>query len=302
MTTGTVDPARTRPALLGGESLFGAALMCPEGIAAIRELGVPVDVRNVNFVTRSAPMGPVPASVTIAVFFNFNPAAVRAIIPAAWQAASPEAILAAHQAAFDGPLGAALAALDPADLCEYATLQRTAAEAACDHVEGRALFAGFADLPWPAGGDHLVAWHAAKLLREYRGDGHVATLVEAGLSGIEALVVHEAFEPALPPGILRRSRSWDREAWAGAVGALRGRGWLTDDEPLTLTDEGRARRRAIEDRTNELAAVAYEPIGAAGVERLVELGGKVGAAVRAAGLTLEALFKPMLDKYAGDAD
>jgi hypothetical protein len=296
-----IDPARTRPALLGGESLFGAALMCPEGIAAIQALGVPVDVRNVNFVTRSAPMGPVPANVVVAVFFNFNPEAVRTIIPAAWRAASPEAILAAHRAAFDAPLAAALGTLDPADLAEYARLQRTAAEAACDHVEGRALFAAFAELPWPSG-DHLVAWHAARLLREFRGDAHVATLVEAGLSGIEALVVHEAFEPALAPGILRRSRSWGKEPWAVAAHGLRARGWLTDDERLTLTDDGRARRRAIEDRTNELATVAYEPIGADGVERLVDLGARVGAAVRAAGLTLEALFKPMLDKYAGDAD
>jgi hypothetical protein len=148
-----------------------------------------------------------------------------------------------------------------------------------------------------------VAWHAAKLLREHRGDGHVAGLVQAGLSGIEALVVHEAYEPALAPGILRRSRSWGREPWDAAADGLRARGWLTDDaERLTLTEEGTARRRAIEERTNELAAVAYEPIGPDGVERLVVLGAKVGAAVRAAGLTLEALFKPMLDKYAGTTD
>jgi hypothetical protein len=57
MTT-TIDPARTRPALLGGESPFGTALMCPEGIAAIQGLGVPVDVGNVNVVTRSVPLHP----------------------------------------------------------------------------------------------------------------------------------------------------------------------------------------------------------------------------------------------------
>jgi hypothetical protein len=269
--------------------------VCPEGVAAVRALGVPIDVATINFVTRTAPMGAVSAEVVVSVFFNFNPEAVEQVIPAAWEAASPEAILDAHRAALDGPLAAALAVLDPGDLAEYARLARRAAEAACDHVEGRALFAGFAGLPWPEG-DHLVAWHAARLLREHRGDGHVAALVVEGLSGIEALVVHEAFDPKMPRGVLRRSRSWRREQWTEAVDGLRGRGWLTADEALTMTDEGRARRQRIEDRTSELAAVAFEPIGPDGVDRLAELGGRVAAALRAAGLSLEALFGTMAER------
>ena len=295
MSPTTIDPSRTRAALGGGEALFAAAIVCPEGIAAVQALGVPVDAARINFVTRTAPMGAVSAEVAVAVFFNFNPAVVEEVIPAAWAAAPPDSILAAHRAALDGPLAAALAALDPGDLAEYARLARTAAEAACDHVEGRALFAGFAGLPWPDG-DHLVAWHAARLLREHRGDGHVAALVVEGLSGIEALVVHEAFDPKMPQGVLRRSRSWRREQWATAVDGLRQRGWLTDDETLTMTEEGRARRQRIEDRTNELAAVAFEPIGPDGVERLVGLGAQVAAALRAAGLSLEALFGPMAER------
>ena len=291
----TIDPARTRAALGGGEALFAAAIVCPEGIAAIQALGVPIDVASINFVTRTAPMGAVSAEVAVSVFFNFNPEAVEPVIPAAWAAAAPDAILDAHRAALDAPLAAALAALDPGDLAEYARLARTAAESACEHVEGRALFAGFAGLPWPEG-DHLVAWHAARLLREHRGDGHVAALVVEGLSGIEALVVHEAFDPTMPRGVLRRSRSWRREQWATAVGGLRRRGWLTDDETLTMTDDGRARRQGIEDRTSELAAVAFEAIGPDGLERLVELGGQVAVAVRSAGLSLEALFGAMAER------
>lgn len=295
MAASAIDPGRTRAAQTGAEALFGAGVMCQEAIVAVQDLGVPVDVATINFVTRTAPMGPVSSEVANAVFYNFNPTAMEGAIPAAWEAASPEAILAAHAAGFDAPLATALAPLAPADLAEYAALSRTAAEAACDHTEGRALFAGFASLSWPTG-DHLVAWHAGKLLREHRGDGHVAALVVDGLSGIEALVIHEAFDPAIPAGVLRRSRSWRREPWEAAVAGLRDRGWLTADEQPTLTDSGRARRQAIEDRTNELAAVAYEPIGPEGLERLITLGTEVAGALHVAGLSLAAMFARMAER------
>jgi hypothetical protein len=289
-----VDPGRTRDALVGAEALFGAGVICTEALTAVQDLGVPVDLAGINFVTRTAPMGPVSANVAVAVFFNFNPAVVERAIPSAWQAASPPDILAAYSKGFDTPLEAALSTLEPGDLAEYAALSRTAAGAACQHTEGRALFAAFAGLSWPDA-DHLVAWHAGKLLREHRGDGHVAALVVEGLSGIEALVVHEAFDPAIPTGVLRRSRSWPRDQWAAAVDGLRTRGWLTDAEEPTLTEWGRARRQAIEDRTSELAAVAYEPIGPDGIERLVVLGTAIAAALRTAGLSLETFFARMAE-------
>ena len=48
------------------------------------------------FASRAAPMGPVPADVVIATFFNFHPDLVRAVIPEAWSLASIDAILAAR--------------------------------------------------------------------------------------------------------------------------------------------------------------------------------------------------------------
>jgi hypothetical protein len=291
----TIDPRRTRAAQVGAEALFGAGVICAEALSAVQDLGVDVDLAGINFVTRTAPMGAVPASVATAVFFNFNPTVVEKVIPSAWDAAAPAEILEAFSAGFDVPLEAALATLDPGDLAEYAALSKEAALVAAGHAEGRALFAAFAALPWPES-DHLVAWHAGKLLREHRGDGHVAALVVEGLSGIEALVVHEAFDPAIPTGVLRRSRSWHRDRWATAVEGLRATGWLTDEDEPTLTDRGRSRRQAIEDRTSELAAVAYESIGAIGVERLFELGTEVAAALRTAGLSLESFFARMAER------
>ena len=281
-----VDPSRTRAALRGGEAIFGAGLICAEVLAALTDLGLKlVDLTQVNFVTRSAPMGPVPAEVVHAAFYNFNPESIAAVIPAAWKSATPEAILAAQAAAFSQPLAAALSVVAPPELVELATLSRIAAEVASRQQEGRPLLAGLASLPWPTD-VHMIIWHAMKILREHRGDGHIACLVVEGLSGIEALVVHEALGPGPPMGILRPMRGWSHEAWADAIRGLRRRDWLTDDDVPTLSEEGRRRRRAIEDRTDELAANAFEPIGGANVERMITIGGNVAKALNAAGLGL----------------
>ncbi|WP_261570018.1 SCO6745 family protein [Frankia gtarii] len=278
-----VDVALTDPALRAIEPTFGAGVLCPAVHAALHRLDLGLDdVAVVNLVTRSAPLGPASADVVVATFYNVNPRLVDSVIPAVWRKASPEAILAAQQAAFAPVLAAALAPIDPAELGELAELARAAGEAAAANREGRPLLAGLASLPWPRE-DHLVIWHAAKVLREHRGDGHIGGLVIEGLRGIDALVVHAAYE-GWPGELLRDSRHWDPPAWNASVASLRRRGWLTEAATPELTVEGRRRRRWIEDRTDELAALAYEPIGDTGMNRMITLGAKVVAALGDAGL------------------
>jgi hypothetical protein len=282
----TVDPSGTKGALRGGEACFGAGLLCPAVSDAMAALGLTLsDLTQVNFVTRSAPLGPVPAEVVQATFYNFHPSAIAAVIPEAWRRASPEAILFAQGQALSGPLSSALSLLDEWEVAELARLSRAATEAIATRREGRPLFAALTSLPWP-NEDHLVIWHAGKLLREHRGDGHLATLMVAGLSGIDALVVHEAFDPKIPAGVLRPMRQWSAAAWELAMEDLRTRGWLTDAAEATLTEDGRQRRQWIEDRTDQLAAIAFEPIGNRGIERMTTLGRKVAKALNAAGLGL----------------
>jgi hypothetical protein len=297
-----IDPSLTRAALRGGEAVFGAGLVCPAVLRALDGLGLSLrDLTEVNFVTRSAPMGPVPAEVVQATFFNFNPDAITPIIPGAWQKATPNAILAAQAAAFSGPLAGALSSIDRDVLAELADLSRRAAEAAAPHREGRPLFAAMVSLPWPTE-DHMIIWHAGKLLREHRGDGHLACLMVQGLSGIDALIVHEAFDPRVRGGILRSMRQWSTQAWAAALTDLRERGWLTDDEPPTLTDEGLRRRQWIEDRTDELAAVAYDSIGSVGIERMITIGAEVVAALKVGGLGIGDHVRRFLITERGGSD
>src|SRR5207237_8732512 len=145
------------------------------------------------------------------------------------------------------------------EMARAAALARTAAEAATEYVEGRPLFAAHARLDWPDE-PHLVLWHAQTLLREYRGDGHVAALTAAGLTGIEALVVHAA-TGEVAADVLKATRAWSDEQWATGVESVRSRGWLADGDDLRLSPSGAAHRQQVEDATDRLAVHAYSALG-----------------------------------------
>jgi hypothetical protein len=116
---------------------------------------------------------------------------------------------------------------------------------------------------------HLALWHAATLLREHRGDGHLAVLLDAELDPVEALVSHTATGKGMAPKWALATRGWSREDWEAAAGRLRERGLL--DAEGELTEAGVALRQDIEARTDRLDRAPYEHLGAAGVERLTEL-------------------------------
>jgi hypothetical protein len=215
------------------------------------------------FACRAAPMGPVPAEVVIATFYNFAPAHVRRSVPDAWGFATPARVLEARYDAVDRALRRLLG--DEAgvpEVAQVAELARRAIEG-CD-LAGRPLFAANAGLPWPDA-PHVALWHAATLLREHRGDGHVASLVGAGVDGCEAHVGLAALGE-VPGELLRQNRGWTEQEWAAAVERLRARGWVDGDG--AATSDGRAARAAIERRTDELALAPYEALGGEGSERL----------------------------------
>ncbi|MFT7867362.1 MULTISPECIES: SCO6745 family protein [Amycolatopsis] len=250
------------------EPYHGMIYFAPEAAAAYAELGL--TGRAGYFASRSAALGAVPAPVVIATFYNFNPALVRDSIAAAWSVTDPAAVLAARFAAADQALRGVLGdAVTAPETRRAAALLREAAEAVTGDVTGRPLFAAHAALPWPTE-PHLVLWHAQTLLREYRGDAHVAALLTAGLSGIEALITHAA-SGAVPAETLRTSRSWSEEDWNRAVAGLRERDWLTDDAEPAFTPAGAARRAEIEKVTDENSVTPYAHIGEAACTELQTL-------------------------------
>ncbi len=260
------DPSAARKTWRTLEPFHGMIYFVRDATERYEALGV--TGRAGYFASRAAPMGAVPAEVVIATFFNFHPALVHAAIPAAWDTATPAALLAARVEGADAALRRLVPdAVGSADVKEAAGLARQAALAACQRPEGRPLFAGHAALEWPDE-DHLVLWHAVSLLREFRGDGHVAALTAEGVTGCEALVIHGA-TGEVPPAVLKSSRAWPDDEWAAAEEALRARGWLADDG--SLTEAGRTHREWVEDRTDVLAAPPWSVIAEDGCARLREL-------------------------------
>ncbi len=217
------------------------------------------------FASRSAAMGAVGAGVVGATFFNFDPDLVRRSMDDVWEKVTPARIGAARLTAADRMLRQhVLDDADPAEMRRAVELVRIAADTAGERPEGRPLFAGHLGLDWPDE-DHLALFHAQTLLREFRGDGHVAALVEAGLDGCEALVTHGAAGD-VPARVLKTTRQRSDADWDAAVERLRHRGWL--DDTGALTDVGRQRRSDIEDATDRLALAPYAALGD---ERCAEL-------------------------------
>jgi hypothetical protein len=208
----------------------------------------------------------------IATFYNFNPGLVRRALPAAWEKATPAAVLAARMDAADAALRRGLGdAVDSPEVAEAADLARRAAESAAPHAPGRPLYAAYAELPWPDE-PHLRLFHAQTLLREFRGDGHVAALLTAGIAGLDALILHVASGQA-DARFLRPTRGWSRDQWAAAIDRLRDNGLVTagEGEGLALTAAGRELRAGIEATTDRLAEPAYQVLGESGRVRLAEL-------------------------------
>ncbi|NUW43863.1 SCO6745 family protein [Nonomuraea rhodomycinica] len=271
------------------EPLHGMIYFVPEATRRYAALGL--EGRAGYFASRGAALGRASAEQVIATFYNFCPDLVRRALPAAWDVVTPEDMLTARSDAAAEALRRAGVHELPR-LEEIAGLARRAALAACEHLEGRPLFAAHAALPWPEEPIREL-WHAQTLLREFRGDGHIAALLTEGVGGLEALVLHGA-SGEVPSAVLRVSRAWPEEEWAAAVDRLRGRGLLDADD--TLSADGAALRRHIEERTDALALPAYGALGEQGCERLAELARPFGRAVLDAGLLDLGAFRRSADQ------
>jgi hypothetical protein len=282
VAAGVVDPAMARDTWRLGEPLHAMIYFVPEGPEQYTGIGLRGQ-RMGYFASRSAAFGRASAELVLATFYNFSPALIARAIPAAWELADPATVLTARLAAVDAALRRGLGdAIGTPEIEEAAELAGTAARAACEHVHGRPLFAAYAALDWPTQ-PHLALWHAQTLLREFRGDGHVAALLIEGVSGIEALVGHAA-SGEVPAETLRITRGWSEDEWAAAVAGLRDSGVLVPSDELAFTQRGAAQRRWIEDRTDVLSLPAYAGLGTVGCTRLGELLRPLSRAIVDAGM------------------
>jgi len=242
------------------EPVHAVTYFAPEARAALDALGYRGFWMG-YFAARSAPFGVVPAEVVTAAFYNFAPHRVAKALPAAWQVASPaDALRAREQSAVEALRRYGVGADD--DVATAADLAAKAARSAA--LDGRPLFAANVALDWP---DEPVAklWHAVTLLREQRGDGHVAVLSSLGISGRESNVLHAA-AGKVPKEFIMRSRDYDDGQWDFYRDRLVRRGLLAEDDELTSA--GHDLKQRIEDTTDALALGALDTLDDGEVETL----------------------------------
>jgi hypothetical protein len=237
----------------------------PEPTEAVMALG-PLDVWDAYFAGRAAPLGrDVPAGVVHALFYNFADGEVARHIPRVWDLVTPEAACAARQRGSVASLRRILGDLaDAPPVARAADLLTRAGSSA--RTEGRPLYAAVRTLPAPT---EPVArlWHGANLLREHRGDGHVAALMASGIGGTEAHVLHSLSE-GMPAEEFGRVSHLPDAQLAGVIDGMRTRGLVGDDGWLTAT--GRATKERVEALTDELAAPAYDVLEPHELDQLVD--------------------------------
>ena len=279
-TSGHVLDARlVRRAHRAVEPLHSQVYFAPELEEHLGALGLEAG-RMVYFAGRAAPMGAVGPGVVTATFCNFSPSLIARHIPKAWSIASPEQVVEARWAAARASLTRLLGGPEVVDAPETAELAGLLREA-CSVLgpEARPLYAAHADLPWPEE-PVLRLWHAATLLREHRGDGHVIALVRAGLSGVEALVTHTLTGRGFTRHAAQATRGWSDDEWAATLDGLESRGLVADGD---LTEAGVACRTALEQETDALSAAPFEHLGTERTERVAELAGEFTGRLVAAG-------------------
>jgi hypothetical protein len=203
--------------------------------------------------------------VVHAAFYNFGDGEVARHIPKVWDTTTPEAAHAAREQGCAAALRRILGALvETPGLARAAELLARASTSA--PTEGRVMYAGLRTLPMP---EEPVArlWHAANMLREHRGDGHIAALVSERIGGIEAHVLSALDMGIYPAESFGRIHHLPEARLAEVMDGLRDRGLL--DASGRFTDAGRATKGRIESLTDALAEAPYDGLEPLELEELI---------------------------------
>ena len=247
------------------EPFVGQVYFSPECHAAYAALGFnpsPGDANGVAlpdgaayFTSRGSVMGQVHGTVVAAAFGVFNPAVVVPAVAYGWTLTDATTICTART---DGALAQLRRILgdEPDGLHRAVQLLLTAVEPL--RPDGKPLFAGISAQPMPEP-PLGVAWRLGDMLREYRGDAHVAAWTGAGFDPPEIGLLTELYW-GLPPRSYVRTRAWSSDDLDAAEERLRSRGLLTADG-AALTEAGRTEREAVEAHTDAMCRPLTDALG-----------------------------------------
>ncbi|MEZ5373869.1 MAG: hypothetical protein R2704_14315 [Microthrixaceae bacterium] len=251
------------------EPLHAVAYFSPEPLAAYAQAGT--KGFWMGYVAgRAAPLGPVKAAPVIALFANFHPRRIRRALPDAWGFTSPAAMLEARRSGSAAALRRIWAdrnvgaAADEDGLTRLADRLNDLAEEA--PPDGRGLFA--ANLTVERVDDPVCdLWRAATLLREHRGDGHIAAYLTEGLTGVQANLLQVGVG-RIPAETLRTARAWKAEEWAAEAADLVDWGLLSETGHATMSGHDTLLR--VEAATDRAAWGAFERQDPAELDRIEE--------------------------------
>jgi hypothetical protein len=236
----------------------------PEVHARLEALGIAAPFAR-YLAQRAAPLGAVPAGVVTATFHGFGPVAIAAHVPDVWDVAAPDAVVAAtldgigellDRVLVDGPVRVAAERLGAA----------LAPVAAAHPTVGRPLAAAWAGVP-PTGRPLVDLWLAVTVMRESRGDGHVAVLVAEGIGPLASHLLVSGDDPARRAA-MARWRAWREDEVAAEGERLRAEGLL--DAEGRPTPRARELREAVEVRTDATCAAPWADLGPAAVTAIVD--------------------------------
>ncbi len=244
--------------------IHGFIYFVPEAAEEYGKLGLS-SFRPQYFGSRAAPMGPVGPDLVLATFFNFSPEAVAEGIPLAWETTSPEALQAARLTAASRVLDRVAGAVTVEGIAEATDIASEMVNNTS--MAGRPLAAANQSVDPPD--DPLTRlWQLLTVIREYRGDAHVAALTASPVSPVEALVLHAATGLIDRPR-LQDTRGWADEAWDDAVADLHRRDLVRADG--AFTEDGKAFRESIEVQTDLATQPILDVVGDDRVHRLCDL-------------------------------
>ena len=216
------------------------------------------------FAGRAAPLGLVPAEVVDALFYNFAPGEVARHIPKVWRTTTPEAAIVARQQGCTKALRRILG--DQVGTPGFSRATELLLKAATSApLEGRPMYAALRGLPIPD--DEVTRlFHAASLLREHRGDGHIAALMSEGVGRLEAHVLL-ALDMGMPAAKFGRIHHLPATQIDAVIDGMRSRGLIGEDG--WLSEQGRAVKQQVEALTDDLAAKPYEALAPGELDELV---------------------------------
>lgn len=211
---------------------------------------------GLNFLTsyvwgRAAALGEPPASLVAAAFAAFEPGLVTGVYEEARSQLERVVLLAARDEATTTSLQHILGNAD----ISFAVTTLRRGLAAADGT-GRALFAGLQARPWP---DALAGqlWRACEMIREHRGDSHIAAYISAGFNPVQMNILTELYV-GMPLGTYTATRGWSPDTISANVAHLQAAGLIADE---MLTPAGLRVRTEIEEQTDKMEQPLLDAIG-----------------------------------------